>query len=426
MLLVLARKEAAVQLRAAFVIVLILSGMVVPSSFSAGTKSLYSKNEVAEIRRDLNKTNDSQTALNRLQDLLVREPDNAEAHMLCGTVLQYLGYEKLADEQYAIVDKLDPSRPNSALAQFKTKLALQGPTAAYEYLRYVEARFPRDPSVLLMQGMLERANGNQMEAEYFYKTALDLNPSTPGIATALAALRIFQKRYKEAVELADRDLKLKKDHPAATLAKGQALLSMGQAAQSIPYLQKVFKSGSLDRKEPSDLIARAYVQNGQYAEAMYPTLIAMAWSSMKDTELSDKYKMRLLYLLKAASCSDLYNSLQIALEDTRDLDRKAWLCYAVGDVLDRGGCLQEAESVFTQALRLRPVGRGFMRLAKVKEKRGDAKGSFLFYEQAAMVDKQDLEISASNARNKKADHRGDLAWQLKNWLRSVFRNSVSK
>lgn len=404
-------------------LVLILMNSLYMPGNCAGTsnKSIYSNNEVADIRKDLKRTNDLQGALKKLEALIQREPDNAEAHMLCGTVLQYLGYEKLADEQYAIVDKLDPSRPNSALAQFKTKLALQGPSAAFEYLRYVEGRFPRDPSVLLMQGMLERMNGNAVEAEYFYKTALELHPNTPGIATALASLRIMQKRYKEASDLAEHDLKLKKDHPAALLAKGQSLLAMGSVKQSIPYLQKVLASGTLDRKEPADLMARAYVQNGQYAEAMYPTLVAMAWGSLKDTEQANKYKMRLLYLLKNANCSDLYNSWQIALNETNDFDRKAWLCYAVGDVLDRGGCLHESELVFKKGLTIRPVGRGFLRLAKVKEKQGDAQSAFLFYQQAAIADNADREIAASKSRNESgATHRGDLAWQLKNWLRNLY------
>jgi len=231
----------------------------------------------------------------------------------------------------------------------------------------------------------------------------------------------MQKRYPEAIKLADRDLELKKDHPAATFAKGHALLSMGQVRQAIPYLQKVFNNRAIDRKEPADLMARAYVQSGQYAEAFYPTLIAMSWSSMKDKDLVDKYKQRLLFLLNGSKCTELYNSLQIALSDTNNVDRQSWLCYAVGDVLDRGDCLQEADATFLQGLRLRPVGRGFLRLAKVKEKRGDSKAAYLFYEQAAQMDKKDPEISASISRYKNnINHQRDLAWQLKNWLRHVF------
>lgn len=405
--------------------VLILLGLAPQSSVlaeSSSAKSLYDRNEVAEIREELTRNKDAQAALKKIEDLLSREPENAEAHMLCGTVLQYLGYESLADEHYAIVDKLDPTRPSSALAQFKTKLALKGPTAAYEYLRYVERRFPNDPSVLLMEGMIERANGNPIEAEFYYRTALDLHPNTPGIATALAALRIQQKRYRQAIDLADQDLKLKKDHPAALFAKGQALLSMGNVKASIPVLQKVFENSSLDRKEPADLMAQAYVQNGQFAEALLPTLIAMSWISMNDKAIADRYKARLGYLLTGAKCTELFHSLQMALNDIRDVDRQAWLCYAVGDVLDRSGCLQEADATFLQGLRLRPVGRGFLRLAKIKEKRGDNKAAYLFYEQAAIMDKKDPEIVASNKRNKDSSnkHQGDIAWQLKNWMRNLL------
>ena len=410
----------------------VLLSLAAPAAQSVGdNKSLYDdmgrsrgKSEVSQIRTELNKNKDMQAALAKLEALIKREPDNTEAHMLCGTLLQYMGFEKLADEQYAIVDKLDPTRPTSALAQFKTKLALQGPHAAYEYLRYVEGHFPNDPSVLLMQGMIERTNGNQIEAEYYYQTALRLHPNTPGIASALAALRIMQKRYREAINLADLDLKLKKDHPAALLAKGQALVLMGRSDEAIPHLQKVLGDSSLERKEPADLIVNAYVQNGQCSEALLPALIAMSRISMKDTALIDRYKTRLLFLLNRAKCSELGNSLEIALKDIRDIDRQAWLCYAAGDVLDRGGCLKEAEVAFSLGLRYRPMGRGYLRLAKTNEKRGDSKGAYLFYGQAAMTDGKDPEVVAANLRNKAfTDHKGDLAWQLKNWLRSLHRQN---
>lgn len=381
--------------------------------------------EVAQIRAELNRTKDAQAALTKLEDLLNREPKNVEAHMLCGTILHYMGYETLADDHYAIIDKLDPTRPQSALAQFRSKLELEGIMAAYEYLRYVEDRFPNDPSVLLMEGMIERLNGNEITAEFYYRTAIEKNPNTPGLATALAALRIQQKRFKDAIELADKDLKLKKDHPAASMAKGQALLMSNRAKEAIPYLRIVFNNSSLDRKEPAELLARAYISNGQLAEAIEPTLVSLSWTSLKDREATERIKQRLIFLMSGAKCSEMVNALQIMLGQISDSDRRAWLCFAVGDVLDKSGCKKQAEETFQQALRLRPgVGRGYYRLGKIKEQEGEYESAYCYYLQANQLDQRDPQVAASNRRFiQRAQNKYDLAGQFKNLLRSIFHSA---
>lgn len=389
----------------------------------ASIRPAYS-NEVAEIQDEMNRTRNVEAALTRIQELLKREPNNTEAHMLCGKILNHLGYESLADEQFEIVDKLDPTQPQSALSLFQSKLRTEGFQAAYEYLRYVQMHFPYDPSVLVVQGMVERMKGNDLKAEFFYKDAIRRYPNTPGLNTTLAALRMKQHRYADAVKLANKDLELKKDHPAAALVKGEALLEIGQAKEAISALKIAYNDRSADRKEVSEKLSRAYMVNGQYTEALEPTLTYLAFLPMTDHDHVDQVKRRMTLLLTQASPSELLNAAQLVVREIDDTDRQAYIWFACGDILDKAGYKKDAEVAFSRGLKLRPeTARAYLRIAKIKEEEGDRAGSFAFYLYAYSNDKDgDPVIQSAVARRKQRDlsAKSDLAARIKDWLRSMI------
>ena len=376
-------------------------------------------NEVARIQGELNLTKDTNKALDKLQDLLKREPNNVEAHMMCGKVLQLMGYESLADEQYRLVDKLDPSQPTSTLAAFQNKLASGGPLAAYEYLQYVQRRFPKDPSVLLMQGMMERMHGQDTKAEFYYREALDKNPNTQGLATAMSALRLSQKRYQDAIKYAERDIKLKKDHPAANLAKGEALIGMGQYAEAVPFLRIAFE-GVADKRSVSDVLSRALISDGQYGAAIEPTLVCLSLTKMKEKKTVDQLKSRLAFILARVDSSELMNSLEIARRKMTYQETMANLYFASGDVLDKAGYDLEAAECFEKGLKLYPYsGRPFMRLGILQERRGDYQAALKNYERAYQLSPDDREVAARCVRLIKRIpiQKDDLAWMIKDLMR---------
>lgn len=405
------------KLRQAKALLLLLS-IVSPAvglPVQADEASLNSMNEVARIRQKLNQTKDTNAALDELQDLIKREPNNVEAHMLCGKVLTLLGYEGLADDQFKIADKLDPSQPDSVLSLFHNKLQKDGPMAAYEYLRYVQKRFPKDPSVLIMQGLMERVHGNEAKAEFYYRDAMDKNPDTPGIATALASLKLSQKRYKEAVKIAEHDLKLKNEYPTANLAKGQALMHMGRFAEAIPYLRTALK-GVADQGGVADVLSRALICNGQYGEAIYPTLVVMSRISMKDRNKVNMLKQRLYFILGKVDAAELLNSLQMIRREITFQEKMASLYFASGDVLDKTGHANEALEAFEAGIKLYEYsGRPFLRVGIIKENQRDYQGAFKSYEKAYSLSPNDREVAARLLRllKRAPAQQKDLAWKIK-------------
>lgn len=390
----------------------------------------FVNSEVAKIRDQLAGTRNFEAALSQVQALLEKEPNNAEAHMLCGKILNRLGYESLAEEEFRAADKLDPTQPRSVLALFHKKLEIEGPKAANEYMSYVQARFPYDPSVLIMQGLLARTNNLPLQAEFFYSLAMQRYPETPGLATALASLRISQHRYKEAIELADKDLKLKKDHPVANLAKGQALLLQGSAEEAIPYLLGCFKNAGIEKKEAADLLSRAYISSGHYGEAVEPTLICMALCPLKDREAVNPYKRRLnLILQHHVGAQEVINTLQVTQRQLNEEERIAFMYFAAGDVLDHTGAWKEAGDAFALGLQHNPyAARAYMRLGAVKEKQRDYNAAFALYFRAYQYNHDDREIAARLARlnNRRNAQDSDFAWQLKDFLAGGRVSEVPK
>lgn len=408
----------------------LLAALLLSTAFSNQVLAQEFTGDVAKIRDELTQTRNFSKALSEVQDLLQRQPNNAEAHMLCGKILNRLGYESLAEEEFNAADKLDPTQPKAVLAMFRKKLETEGPKAANEFMCYVQARFPYDPSVLIMQGLLARKNDQPLQAEFFYKIAMDRYPETPGLATALASLRISQKRYKEAIELTDRDLKMKKDHPVANLAKGEALLLQGSAEEAIPYLLFSYKNAGIEKKEAADLLSRAYISSGHYGEAIEPTLICIVLSPLTEKNAANPYKRRLnLILQHNVDPQEIVNTMLTVKRQMYEKDRIAFMYFAAGDVLDITGHDNEAAQAFAVGLQNNPnAGRAYMRLGKIKEKQHDYTTAMLLYINAYQRTPQDREIAARLARldKRRKTQNTDLAWQLKDYFSGGRVSEVPK
>lgn len=382
--------------------------------------------EVAMIQAQLNSDKNVRGAMDKLQSLLSKDPNNIEAHMMLGKIFQLLGFESMADDEFHKVDQLDPTKPTSVLNLFQNKLAAEGGMAAYEYLRYVERRFPNDPSVLLMEGMLARMRGELAKSEFFYKLALEKSPSTPGIYTAIAAVRLKQQRFKDALELAEKDLSLKKDHPAANLAKAQSLMALGDFERAIPPLRVAY-IGVQDKRAVADLLSRALISNGEYSEAIEPTLVCMSLTPLNERDTIEQLKARIGIVLRHVKGSELLNSLQIASRYVLNSESLAALYFACGDVLVKARQYAAAEKCFEDGIPMAPYhGRPYLRLGILQEQKGDYSAALSSYSKAYQYNPDDREIAARLARLiKRAPIQDrDIAWYLKDLIRSGGRKSL--
>ncbi|MBX9686899.1 MAG: tetratricopeptide repeat protein [Candidatus Obscuribacterales bacterium] len=404
---------------------LLLSALIAISSLSGSLANSEAPNEADLIQAELNMTRDLDRALKKLQDLIQREPNNLEAHMTLGKVLAHMGYESLADEQFRIVDKLDPNHPNSILSIFRHRLETQGAPAANEYLLYVQRRFPKDPSVMLMEGMIERMRGNEIKAEFYYSTAMERHPDYQGIATTFAILRMSQKRFQDAIKLAERDIALSKEHPVANLAKGQSLLLLGNYKDAIPCLEIALKN-AVDKRGVADSLSRAYIYNQQFGESLKPTISCLAETPLSEQQTVNQLKKRISFILTKVSADELLNTLKIAEREIRFQQTMAGVYFACADVLDKTGHPSQSAIAFAEGIKLYPYnGRPFMRLGMIKERAGNYTGAYKDYTRAYQLNPEDREIAARLRRMiLQSSLKYDLAGQIKCILRRLTHQNM--
>lgn len=366
-----------------------------------------------------------QAVISALGQIVSRDPKNARAHFVLGRALDMAGFASLAEEEFRKADELDPTRPGALLELFQSKLDADDRVGAYKLLGYMAYRFPEDPSVLYMQGLFAFSQGNNQRAEEKLSQALRSPKAVVGVKSMIAALRINQKRYDEAVNLADADLKTKPDHFYANLMKGQALFLSGHSRQAIPYLKEAFNQRPV-HPGAAELYARACQQQGLYADALEATLYEMALTT-KHADL-EKVKLRAAYLLRFSNARITANVAAMARRRLAGRSEAPRLYFALGDVLDRLGRRREAIGQYKLGLAEDPrLGRGWYRLARDFEHTGDISNAMLCYIKALELNPEDTQIvlSANRFHNRLVNRKRDVAWQLKQLIRYRKLGTVS-
>lgn len=391
--------------------------------------SAQEQNPVLHLESKLEASKDADQCLKDLLLLLAQAPNNAEARILAGQILRKKGFEELAQEQFFIADKLDPSIPESTIHQFQTLLNQSGIGTAQAYIQQQEKLYPQDPAVIVMKGILEQSQGQKQKAEFYFQQAFKNHPKLPGLASVLAFLCIKEKQYQEAIRLADRDLSLQKEHANANLAKGEALLLLGCPEQSLPYLQSAFHSDGVDRQITANNLSQAYLMLGKYGEALEPTLTCLAWTATSDRDDITKLKARLRFLLDRVKCIEMVNTLKVVVDRVGSPDSKANLYFHVGDLLDQKGYYPYAELLFEDCLELYPHNALlYLRIGMLKERQRDYRNAYGCYKGAHALRPYDPLIAAKLERLTKRImiQDSDIAWQIKDYLRGGRQSTFAK
>lgn len=386
------------------------------ASFAASGTAM-SLSEVEEMISKKQST--PQAVFDKLQEILKREPNNARAHFVAGELLEALGYRDLAQQEYAVSDKLDPTNPNSKLQLFTSKLENDDIEGARALMHYVKDRFPGDPSIQLMHGLLLIKEGKIEFAELVFTESLCSNKAVVGVATALGALRLKQQRWSEAVQLADIDLQRKPDHGSANLVKGEALLRSGRARESLIPLQKVFASTVYSKKPAADLLMVANKKLGRNADALEPALWSMTMS-FNPLEMKQA-KERVGRLINGLPESVVSNTIDAVDHDMAATTMQSRLHFALGDVFDSLGKAAQAEKEYKAGLAIEPtMGRGWYRLAQDRDKAGDYKTAFVYFNKAISFAPDDLQVQSAYSRfvGRTTIRQNDLAGRLRDLIRT--------
>jgi cellulose synthase operon protein C len=182
------------------------------------------------------------TAEIHLKNLLQREPKNAEARQLLGSVL--LGVGDLGGAEQNLKMALDLGA--TADVELPLLNALVAQLKFSEALEFIDSRrLPRDQAdaaeVAVLQGAAYRGLRRPERAVDVYRAALTTNPRAPDVRTELAATLVGLGQGDEARALVLAILTDEPNYTPALLLRGYLEATSGQRAAAEATLQRVLE-----------------------------------------------------------------------------------------------------------------------------------------------------------------------------------------
>lgn len=207
------------------------------------------------LARSLGELDDLKGARLVLEQLRHEDPNNPEVLYTLGTI--YSGLAK------ATLGQIQAVAPNSYLIELllgSSAESKQQYTEAAEHFKAAIARSPNIADLHYHYAHALAASGDVDGALVAYRRALDLDPYNPS-SNWEAARILVQSAPGEALQLADRAVKVSPSTPEAHMQRGRALLALGKPRDAVAEFQK---AGTLDPEDETAhfQLAKAYRQLG--------------------------------------------------------------------------------------------------------------------------------------------------------------------
>lgn len=352
-----------------------------------------------------------------LEKIITARPKDSYARYLLGRCFERRGLVDMAVEQFSIAEKLE-TKPEDILRRLKHHIEAGELSEAFNMRNFANSKAPNDPTIELLQGLTFQEQGAASSAEFIYNKLLKM-PNCPfGTATALASLRLDEKKWNEAIDLADRDLKVNSQYVSGLIVKSQALLALGQSSRVIANLLLPLKEHPFNRRL-NLLMYKAYRHEGKFEEAFSCALRNLAGSDY--TTYFEDAKNRVKEMLRALSSA---KAEKVVERESTEVDRTN---YAMKFHFYLGWCYldlrkaKEAERETQKALDLAPEFEpNWYQMGRIKEElRGDLPAAAACFKKGHQLQRSDYKclraLKRVNARVKNMNR--DLSLKIKNLSR---------
>jgi hypothetical protein len=355
-------------------------------------------------------------AILSLEAILAREPRNSQAHYLLGLIFERSGFTDLANREYETADELDSG---SALRVFGRKWDMSGQDAAMQFLRFMERRYGDDPAVPLMHAEAAARLGDARLAERCYRAAMKKYAGLAGVASSYGSFCLSRHRFDEAISLADYDLSLKKNHPAAALVKGEALIAQGKYLPALPLIRKVYDSSfnDLEKKKASELLLRLYMAQGMNKAALEPALFVLALEPDAAIDRQEKGLAGIAAcLVRESRSGSLTFAVQLLRRQLKSRELELNLDLRLARLLEKNSNYALALCFFEEGAKLKASDPALeFQIARLRQINSDYEGSLRLLKSAEGSAPENRLIAASYKRLvlRMSNRRRDLAWKLK-------------
>jgi len=186
----------------------------------------------------------TETALRKAKQALVKDPDNPQAHNLMALIYQRSGRDRLAEQHFRKAIGLGPGDPYilHAYASFlcdRRKFA----QARSQYIKVLaNPRYATPWIAMTNLGICARHGGNGGTAEtYFHHRALNTNPRFGSAMAALADLDYSRGRHRYLDRYLDRYFKVAQPTPQVLLLAVRVERKLGAYKRADTYAELLRK-----------------------------------------------------------------------------------------------------------------------------------------------------------------------------------------
>jgi len=220
------------------------------------------------IQDELDHRSLTKASRDELEELAGKYPTNYKVHLYMGLMLDDLGLPDQAMAEYEQADKLGPNDPRATAGIMNHILARRDARGASELLDKSLKRFPNSPEILFFMGKNFKEGKHWFEATRILNRAYNSGYKIKHLAAELAEM-YQESDPPKALKLANEDLAQYPDYHLALQVKAIALMNMGQFAQAVEPLRKLYnQSPSFSRS--AEYYLRCLYWTGQFKEAVQP------------------------------------------------------------------------------------------------------------------------------------------------------------
>ena len=375
--------------------------------------------QLAEVEKHIALFRVTEADFEALDKILKTNPNDCYARFLLARCFERKGLVEMATEQHNMVEKLEV-KPEEVLRRLRHHIEAGELSQAFQMRTIVTNKVnPNDPNLQLLEGFFHQEMGAKSNAEFIYQKLLRGKGCPLGAATALAGIRMDEKRWTEAIQLLDQDLRRNPDYVPGLISRSICGLALGNAKEVIQILKKPLTQHPFNRMM-NLLMYQAYRHEGRNDLALACALRNLAGSDyityFEDAMARVKDTLKVL----PRSVSDRIVAEQELEIDHTDYSMKfhfflGW-CYM--DLRWARQAMEQTQKAIDISPEFEP---NWYQMGRVKEViLGDLPGAAECFKQAHALQHSDTKALQAykrvKARLKNSDR--DLSMKIKNIIRS--------
>jgi tetratricopeptide (TPR) repeat protein len=392
------------------------SGMAVATQSAQVTSISGAYSELAKSEHP------SEQLMNDLAKMIEKDPTNYQAHFLLAICYQRIGLPDESLPELKLAVQNGPEDPAPILGLIREASQLGQSDLAAQVATIAHDRFPKNPEVQFWQANFVLQRGDRLgEADILFKKLIRSGQSIPNLKLSLGQLRFAQKKYDEALSLANEQLAQSPYQPAANLLKGNIYMMRSDYQNAyVPlkraYARLVFTQG----------VAKAYAEacfwTGHYQEALEPAIVRIALAAVKgeqDKTIETIFKQAAQRVPKDKVEAIVYTCSN-KLDTFPKFHQASTFHRMLAQCLSSIGMHTLAVTEFQRGVKSAPddPAINFLLARELELYCGKYDQALDYYKKAKIehVDVKDIDLYIEHLQTRIRARQDDLAWQIKDWL----------